>query len=82
MFQSFLEPNCSNGADSYYLYPFDCSKLTVCTQKQSYLMTCPDGYKWNHTLEACHKEENVDCCKYLFIYFYFIFKYETIEKYA
>ncbi|CAH1280472.1 unnamed protein product [Diabrotica balteata] len=57
----FPEPDCSDGKNTYWRYPFDCSLFWECLNKQLYLLPCPDDYFWDDSIKKCDVNEAVDC---------------------
>ncbi|XP_050505095.1 probable chitinase 10 isoform X3 [Diabrotica virgifera virgifera] len=57
----FPEPDCSDGKNSYWRYPFDCALFWECMNNQLYLLPCPDDYFWDDAIKKCDINEAVDC---------------------
>ncbi|CAH1098827.1 unnamed protein product [Psylliodes chrysocephalus] len=57
----FPDPDCSDGKNTYYLYPYDCSKFWECYEKRVYLLQCPNRSLWNEKIKECDEHTNVDC---------------------
>jgi hypothetical protein len=57
----YPDPDCSDGENAYYLYPYDCQKFYECYKGTLYILTCPDDSLWNYTEEKCDESESIDC---------------------
>nr|QAX32945.1 peritrophic matrix protein C3 [Diabrotica virgifera virgifera] len=57
----FPDPDCKDGKNTYYPYPYDCKKFYECLDSIRYILSCPGDFLWNEKLNKCDDKDTVDC---------------------
>ncbi|XP_072388786.1 protein obstructor-E-like isoform X1 [Diabrotica undecimpunctata] len=57
----FPDPDCTDGQNTFYPYPYDCKMFYECLDYKRYLLSCPGDFMWNQKLNKCDQKDAVDC---------------------